>query len=29
VISLIAMDAGDGSREDHADWVNAGFVLGR
>lgn len=29
VISLIAMDAGDGSREDHADWVNAGFVLSR
>ncbi|HAV60761.1 MAG TPA: hypothetical protein DCY13_00150, partial [Verrucomicrobiales bacterium] len=26
-ISLIAMDAGDGSREDFADWVEAGFVL--
>jgi hypothetical protein len=25
-ISLVAMDAGDGSREDFADWVNAGFV---
>ncbi len=25
-ISLAAMDAGDGSREDLADWVNAGFV---
>jgi hypothetical protein len=29
VISLAAMDAGDGSREDFADWVNAGFVLQR
>jgi len=28
-ISLAAMDAGDGSREDWADWANAGFVLGR
>lgn len=26
-ISLVAMDAGDGSREDFADWVNAGFVV--
>jgi hypothetical protein len=26
MISLVAMDAGDGSREDFADWVNAGFV---
>jgi hypothetical protein len=26
LISLVAMDAGDGSREDFADWVNAGFV---
>lgn len=25
-ISLVAMDAGDGSREDFADWANAGFV---
>lgn len=25
-ISLIAMDAGNGSREDFANWVNAGFV---
>ncbi len=27
VISLATMDAGDGSREDFADWTNAGFVL--
>jgi hypothetical protein len=27
IISLIAMDAGDGSREDFANWVNAGFKL--
>ena len=27
MISLVAMDAGDGSREDFADWANAGFVL--
>ncbi len=26
-IHLIAMDAGDGNREDYADWVNAGFVV--
>ncbi len=26
-ISLVATDAGDGSREDFADWVDAGFVL--
>jgi hypothetical protein len=26
MISLVAMDAGDGSREDFADWANAGFV---
>ena len=25
-ISLITMDAGDGSREDFANWVNAGFL---
>ena len=25
-ISLVAMDAGDGSRQDFADWANAGFV---
>ncbi len=25
-ISLVAMDAGDGSREDFADWANAGFI---
>ncbi len=28
-ISLVAMDAGDGSREDFADWADAGFVLRR
>lgn len=28
MISLAAMDAGDGSREDFADWVDAGFVTG-
>ncbi len=28
-ISLVAMDAGDGSREDFADWVNAGFVINK
>lgn len=28
-ISLVATDAGDGSREDFADWVDAGFVLRR
>ncbi len=28
-ISVIAMDAGDGSREDYADWANAGFILGK
>ena len=27
--SLVAMDAGDGSREDFADWANAGFVVRR
>lgn len=26
-ISLVAMDAGDGSREDFANWVEAGFVV--
>ncbi len=26
-ISLVAMDAGDGSREDFGDWANAGFVV--
>lgn len=26
-ISLVATDAGDGNREDLANWVNAGFVL--
>jgi hypothetical protein len=26
-ISLVAMDAGDGSREDFADWADAGFLL--
>jgi hypothetical protein len=28
-ISLITMDAGDGSREDFADWAEAGFVARR
>lgn len=28
-INLVAMDAGDGSREDFANWVEAGFVLRR
>ena len=27
MIGLVAMDAGDGSREDFADWANAGFTL--
>ncbi|HTI70503.1 MAG TPA: NPCBM/NEW2 domain-containing protein [Candidatus Limnocylindria bacterium] len=27
IISLIATDAGDGSREDFADWAEAGFVV--
>lgn len=26
IISLVAMDAGDGNREDFADWAEAGFV---
>jgi endo-alpha-N-acetylgalactosaminidase len=26
-LSLVAMDAGDGSREDFADWAEAGFVV--
>ena len=26
-ISLAVLDAGDGSREDFADWVNAGFIV--
>jgi hypothetical protein len=25
-ISLAVMDAGDGARQDFADWANAGFV---
>jgi hypothetical protein len=29
MISVIAMDAGDGSREDFADWANAGFLARR
>lgn len=29
VVTLVAMDAGDGSREDHADWAQAGFVVDR
>jgi hypothetical protein len=28
-LSITAMDAGDGNREDYADWANAGFVLER
>jgi len=28
-ISLIATDAGNGNREDYADWANAGFIVGR
>ena len=28
-VSLVAMDAGDGSREDFGDWADAGFVLKR
>ncbi len=27
LISLAVMDAGDGSREDFADWANAGFIV--
>ena len=27
IISLVTMDAGDGSREDFADWAEAGFVV--
>jgi len=27
MISLVAMDAGNGSREDFADWANAGFIV--
>ncbi len=27
LISLVAMDAGNGSREDFANWANAGFML--
>jgi hypothetical protein len=29
MISVVAMDAGDGSREDFADWANAGFIVQR
>ena len=28
-LSLVAMDAGNGSREDFADWAEAGFVVQR
>lgn len=28
-LSLVTMDAGDGTREDFADWVNAGFVVAK
>ncbi len=27
MLSVVAMDAGDGSREDFADWADAGFIL--
>ena len=27
LVTLVAMDAGDGSREDFADWAQAGFVV--
>jgi hypothetical protein len=27
IISLVAMDAGNGSREDFANWANAGFIV--
>ena len=27
MISVVAMDAGDGSREDFADWADAGFIV--
>lgn len=27
LISLVAMDAGNGSREDFADWAKAGFLV--
>jgi hypothetical protein len=26
-LGVVAMDAGDGSREDFADWANAGFIV--
>jgi hypothetical protein len=29
MINVVAMDAGDGSREDFADWANAGFIIQR
>jgi hypothetical protein len=29
MISLAVLDAGDGTREDFADWANAGFIVGR
>lgn len=29
IISLAVTDAGDGSREDFADWANAGFMVGK
>ncbi len=27
MLNIVTMDAGDGSREDFADWVNAGFIV--
>ena len=29
MISLVAMDARDGSREDFADWANVGHIVKR
>ncbi len=29
LISLVAMDAGDGSREDLGNWVDTGFVVAK
>jgi hypothetical protein len=29
MLGLVVMDAGDGSREDFADWANAGFIVKR
>ena len=29
MLGLVVRDAGDGSREDFADWANAGFIVKR